>query len=74
VIYHIWIEGWSAHVDQGEREKAKLLGTVEAETFADACRSWFSAHPSWSDFDADKLTHWGCRLFDNEADARARFG
>jgi hypothetical protein len=54
---------------------AKLIGTVEADTFAQACAKLMSQSP-WNDgnFDRENLMYWGCHLFDNEADARKAFG
>lgn len=54
---------------------AEFLGTVEAETFQEACDKYAVENPDWaSSYDSERLTHWGCRLFDNEMDARKAFG
>jgi hypothetical protein len=65
--FNVWVEGY--------QDEARLVGTVEAPTFADACADLMSK-PPWNDgnFDREKLTYWGCGLFDNEADARKAFG
>jgi hypothetical protein len=74
-VFEIWSEGFRATGDIGTAHKH---GEQEGEDFADACRKQFADDPpnDWgrSDFDPDRLTYWGCRLFDNEADARERFG
>lgn len=70
--WEVWSEGFVA---TGESGTARLMGTIDAKTFAGACRlmakreHWgayfrLMPHPSF----------WGCRLFDNEADARKAFG
>jgi hypothetical protein len=73
-MHEIWIEGYRASGNSGP---AKLLGRVEAETFADACDELCSP-PDWQQrygcYNRQKGTVWGCRLFNNEADARAAFG
>lgn len=66
--YEIWMEGYAV---TGNTADATLCGTVEAETFAEACKKHFKGD---KDFDPIKLNVWGCRLFDNETDARKAFG
>jgi hypothetical protein len=84
--WEIWMEGYAA---TGESAKASLFAKEEGEDFDDAVRRYFDKHPR-SDYDCRKryaprnsdgvmplvTTHsiWGCRLFDNESDARASFG
>lgn len=78
--FEVWTEGWSA---TGGHSPAQFLGVYEGATFADACRAWaMEQKPSegytdpmrqlWRD--GDPPTWWGCRFFDNEADARKAFG
>lgn len=55
---------------EGIPETAKMLAEVEAETFREACDKVCSD----PNYNAEHLTVWGCRLFDNEADARKSFG
>lgn len=72
-IFEIWCEGYS--VTGGPDNKALFLGRGEGETFNQACVNFFSENKNFSDyFNPDKLTYWGCKLFDNEADARKSFG
>lgn len=66
--FEIWSEGYSA---SGERGSATLHGNVRARDFASACAWRFQGRP---DFDVGKLTLYGCRLFDNEAEARRSYG
>ena len=70
--WQVWVEGF---VVTGESGKAQLMGETEAKTFGEACRIVFSKtreHAMY--FDPVRLTYWGCRLFDNETDARRSFG
>jgi hypothetical protein len=81
--YKIWIEGWSA---TGGSSDASFIGEVEAESFREACltvryHDKFHYVPARGQllskqktFNAEGLTDWGCRLFDNEEDARKSFG
>lgn len=66
--YQVWIRG-----DAG---KAQLFGTYKSDSFAHACMACFASFPRSEHhfFDPQALTYWGCRLFDNEADARRLFG
>lgn len=83
--FKIWMEGFSA---TGQQQEASLLGTYLAESFDDAVEEYKKKHPA--DVNTrnrfaprneqgvmPQLTvHsiWGCRLFDNESDARKSFG
>lgn len=66
--YDVWMEGF---VCTGESSKAHFVGSVKAETFKKACDKLFNNDIL---YDPINLTHWGCRLYDNEADARKSFG
>ena len=67
--WDIWMETYWTHE---EWEDAKLLGTVEAASFEEACKKHFRENPS-NDFNEDNLTFWGCQLFDNEQDAKRKW-
>lgn len=72
-IYQIWIEGYQATC---EKRTAQLMGQVAAKTFREACIR-FARSPDavgWGVFDEKELSFWGCRLFDNETNARKGFG
>lgn len=69
--WQIWSEGYAV---TGNESPARLMGEVEADTFEQACVKWSEASSEPYLFNQDKLTYSGCRLFDNEADARERFG
>lgn len=70
--FEIWSEGFAA---TGNQSGAILHGKQEAGSFPQACRRWFAGRndgPAY--FDPKRLTYWGCKLFDNETDARRSFG
>lgn len=66
--FEIWAEGYA---ESGGRGVASFHGKVVADTFENACTKKFSEDTT---FNADKLTLWACRLFDNKEDASVRFG
>lgn len=66
--FQIWSEGYKA---TGEAQKACPQGSVEANSFQEACDELFLDNQS---YDSERLTIWGCRLFDNEDAAREAFG
>lgn len=71
-MHEIWAEGY---VVTGNIGHAQLVGTARGRTFQEACENYAAGHPEFAKyFDAERLTHWGCRLFNNEADARRTFG
>lgn len=70
--YEIWIEGYTA---SGDSAPAKYVGTASASTFTGACAKALE-EAGWDIkyYNSDYNTYWGCRLFDNETEARRRFG
>ena len=63
------------HIQGGGPEPASFLGQSEGETFREAVLKWYDEHPLRKhDFNPDQLSDWGCRLFDNEKDARRFMG
>ncbi len=71
--YQVWAEGYRA---SGDRADATFLGTARASSFrgaVDIIRDK-SETPDLYTFKGDRCFLWGCELFDNEADARRRFG
>lgn len=68
--FQIWIEGWRTTGNDGQ---AQLYAEKEADSFSQACERVFENDTS-GNFNQESLTYWGCRLFDNEQDARKRFG
>ena len=70
--FEIWSEGYAA---TGERAGAMFHGTAEGDTFQEACEQYSLMNPAFGKcFNINGPTYWGCRLFDNEADARKAFG
>ena len=66
--YEIWSEGY---IIQGGSSGAIFFGCEEADTFQEACDKHFLDNKFYS---SRGLTYWGCRLYDNESDARKSFG
>lgn len=69
--YEVWMEGWLA---TGGGSSASLLGSYQASSFLEACIQASDAHPGLGPFNETKLSIWGCRLFETEAEARRAFG
>lgn len=69
--WEIWSEGFEI---QGNIATADLLGKENAETWDDAVKKYMDKHPGKITADSRGYTDWGCRLFDNETDARKSFG
>jgi len=71
--YEIWCEGF---VTMESRSVAQLLGIIRAESFKSAVIEFFNRHDKTVNdyFDEERMTFYGCKLFDNEADARKTFG
>ena len=73
--FEVWAEGYSTNGDSGIH---RLMGTEDAETFQEACDIVFSNSDEseyWREcYNAERLTHWGCRLFDNATEARKALG
>lgn len=69
--FEIWCEGYAAN---SERCRAALLGKYEAETWDEAVGKYMADNPKRITKDSRGYTDWGCRLFDNEIDARKSFG
>lgn len=68
----IWREGFQASGDYG---LAGFVATVEAADLQDACDKYAAANPEFAKYyRAQPPAYWGCRLFDNEHEARERFG
>lgn len=70
----LWVEGYVA---TGESADATFLGSFEGETFQDAIQAYkdsLTDDYSRKCVDVERQTFWGCRFFDNEADARKSFG
>lgn len=70
--YQIWASGWR---NTEGRSGAQILGVGKGKTFKEAVISFADENPTFkSNFNEENMTHWGCTLHDNEADARKSFG
>lgn len=74
-LYPIWTEGYAATGEHGRRQ---LVCTVPGKNFADAVMNAhqagkFAGFGDLSEHDG-RFYLWGCQLFDNEEDARKRYG
>jgi hypothetical protein len=79
-MFPIWIEGYKV---TGEYSPARLLGTYPGESFDEAVEAMVAATDEATFGKVSKgrfcespeaYDIWGCRLFDNEKDARAFVG
>lgn len=69
--YAIWCEGYRVTGNEGH---ATYFGISEGDSFKNACINYFDKPEHKQYFNPDSMTYWGCRLFDNQADASERFG
>ena len=72
--FEVWTEGYSA---TGNSSKATFHGRFKGETFRDAVIAFKESvtdEYSRKCIDVDEMTLWGCRFFDNQADASKSFG
>lgn len=72
--YEVWTEGYAA---TGESSSATFHGKYFASSFRDAVLQWVDKNPNRGKDFSEKdgvMRLWGCRFFDNEKDARAKFG
>lgn len=69
--FNIWSEGLAC---TGQSGKAQFHGSYKGITFAEACEAWAKSTDDPNYFDRKHLTYWGCKLFNNESDARKSFG
>lgn len=70
--YEIWVEGFNV---TGNESLASLAGTSQGASFKEACAYFAECDVSWAKhYDAANNTWWGCRLFENESEARVAFG
>jgi len=73
--YSLWMEGFSV---TGNSSIAQYLGEFEGNSFNDACDNWSKtiARPDLYEPGTDERrpSYWGCKIFDNEMDARKSFG
>jgi hypothetical protein len=69
--WNVWMEGY---VVTGNSGKAECLGSMEADTFQEACNKLLKTHSLAEYYDPKRLTVWGCRLYHTGEEAVQRFG
>ena len=72
--YELWTEG---HTATGESGEATFHGKFKGNTFKEAIQAFkdtLTDERSIRCVDVENEKFWGCRFFDNEADARRSFG
>lgn len=74
--YEVWSEGYLCSGMEGIPATAQFHGKSRATSFKEACDKWAETltPDSKSCYDRDRLSFWGCRLYDNETDARKFLG
>ena len=72
--FDIWQEGYNITGNTGTAELLCTGFEVSSLTsFREACALFFISNPN-PNYTPRTNTVWGCKLFDNEADARKGFG
>ena len=70
--YEIFSEGYIA---TGGSSGHVYHGSSTGETFKEACINYAKTNKEFAEyFDENRMTYWGCRLFDNATDASKAFG
>lgn len=69
--WEVWSEGYVA---TGQRSDAQFMGYGFGATFKEACAELAQRERWGSLYNKERNTHWGCRLFRTEAEARKSFG
>jgi len=73
--FEVWKEGYRA---TGESCGASYCGRYEAETFKEAVYRYIETleekERSYFSDNEYGLRYWGCKFYDNEEDARKKFG
>lgn len=77
-VWHVWVEGYSA---TGEHGTASFVGKKWARSFDRACELLHKENGgdrTQGQFlhatETSPPTMWGCRMYDNERDARVSYG
>lgn len=77
--FEIWSEGYLATGMEGRPEPARMLATIEADTFDSAVAKYVDQLPKdrasyFKRNSRGEWRDWGCRLFQDEEHARKSFG
>ena len=70
-LFTIWTEGYAA---TGESGTATYMGEAKGKNLQDAVKNLFNTRDGGEWVNKDYTAYWGCKFFDNEADARKSFG
>ena len=74
-LFNIWSEGYAANEGWFG---AILLDSIEAKTFDEAVEQYIRKNPKNRSLikqdESGQWRFWGCKLYDNETEARAFFG
>jgi hypothetical protein len=62
------------YVITGNSSTATFEGVFEANSFREACDQAFNDEKHKGYYDRERLTYWGCGLYDNHTDAAKAFG
>ena len=72
LIVEIWVEGYQATGQQGT---ANCFGWYRANSLLEACEKLAKVNPEFDRlFVRHFMTYWGCKIFDNEEEARKAYG
>lgn len=70
--FDVWCEGYIANGDRGIA--TKLFRGI-GNSLKEVCEERAKTDEEFARyFNADSMAYWGCRIFDNESDARKSFG
>lgn len=70
--FQVWSEGFH---EMGGRSGAMFHGRSKGNNLKEACLNLAQKHADFAGlFNVESMTYWGCRIFDNERDARKMFG
>lgn len=70
--FEIWVEGY---VITGQKGTATCIGKEKGYNFKNVVEKFMKNNKDIAKlFDPVKFTHWGCKIFDNEIEARKSFG
>lgn len=70
--YEVWMSGFMIQ-GMDSPARATLYGNTSAESFQEACDK-LAKQKDDKLYDSNYRSVWGCKLYDNEADARKIFG
>ncbi len=61
-IFKIWMTGiWVQGMHKPS--EASFVGSCYGNTFREACINWFTQENALQDFNEERLSYWGCRLY-----------